>query len=88
MPISKTMKQGRRLLILRITIGPKPPACIERRHVMQGWTQYFANQPDFGMYYLMQVPDQCIYFLLLMWCLLIIMSIREKEPSTEESEDD
>ncbi len=55
---------------------------------MQGWTQYFVNQPDFGMNYLMLVPDQCIYFLMLMWCLIIILSIRAKEPCPDETEED
>lgn len=51
---------------------------------MQGLTQYFANEPDFGLNFLMKVPDHCIYFVLLMWCLMFIMSIKEKRPDEEE----
>lgn len=55
---------------------------------MQGFTQYFANEPDFGMYFLMKVPDQCVYFVLLMWCLIFILSIRSEEPGSDERDED
>ncbi|MEN6439417.1 MAG: hypothetical protein ABFD97_12660 [Syntrophobacter sp.] len=53
---------------------------------MQGWTQYFANYPDFGLSFLMKVPDHCIAFVLLIWCMILILSIEEKRPG-EEFED-
>lgn len=55
---------------------------------MQGWTEYFANEPDFGVSFLMKVPDHCIYFLLLMWCLIFILSIRTEKPGSEDAWDD
>jgi len=54
---------------------------------MQGLTEYFANEPDFGLGFLMRVPDHCIYFVLLMWCMMFILSIKEKTPGSEEWDD-
>lgn len=64
------------------------PDAIVWRHAMQGLTQYFANEPDFGMNFLMKVPDQCIYFLVLMWCLICISSIRTKHSGSDDMEEE
>ncbi len=49
---------------------------------------YFRNEPEFGMDYLLKVPDQCIMFLVLMCCLMVILSIRAKAPDSEEAWDE
>ena len=55
---------------------------------MAGLISYFGNTPDFGMDYLMMVPDDCVFFVMLMCCLMIIMSFRERQPGSEEFGDD
>lgn len=51
---------------------------------MTGWMKNFENMPDFGMEYLMRIPDQCIYFLMLMFCLIVILSIHQDEAGEED----
>ena len=46
--------------------------------------EHFDNVIDFGMDFLMTVPDQCIYFLALMLCMMVVLSIRTKEPDSQE----
>lgn len=52
---------------------------------MVEWIKYFDNASDFGMEFLMRVPDQCIAFLGLMLCLMVVLSIRVKGPHGEEA---
>lgn len=87
-PISETVTVGAQAIRPVARNQAEAPGRSKGGILMQGWTQYFVNQPDFGMNYLMLVPDQCIYFLMLMWCLIVILSIRAKEPCPDEIEED